>query len=200
MLADDFRRGRTFMHGHEFRRSIRTLISPGFQAIVIYRFGHWLMQQHLVIRLLLKPVFALLFLRMRARWGIELNADARIGKGFVIHHYGGIFVGADVVIGENVALSPGVVLGLAGRGVRRGMPTIGDDVVISPGANISGKVRVGDHARIGANAVVNRDIPDYGLVQLQLMPVVVMRDDAGKNAPRVDAPTGIPGAVPQVEP
>ena len=188
------------MHGHEFRRSIRTLISPGFQAIVIYRFGHWLMQQPLVIRLLLKPVFALLFLRMRARWGIELNADARIGKGFVIHHYGGIFVGADVVIGENVALSPGVVLGLAGRGIRRGMPTIGDDVVISPGANISGKVRVGDHARIGANAVVSRDIPEYGLVQVQLMPVVVMRDVKGGDTPHAEGTVVNPGVVPPVAP
>jgi serine O-acetyltransferase len=201
VLVDDYKRAKTFMHGQEFRRSVRTLISPGFQAIVIYRFGHWLIQQSLALRLLLKPVFGLLFLRMRARWGIELNTDAHIGKGIVIHHYGGIFVGADVVMGENVTLSPGVVLGLAGKGSRRGMPIIGDDVAISPGANISGKVHIGSHSRIGANAVVSRDVPEYGLVQVQLMPIVSMRGLHGNVAPSPgDADAQRTGAPPSVVP
>jgi serine O-acetyltransferase len=62
-------------------------------------------------------------------------------------------------------MSQNVTLGWSGGGKRGGTPIIGNDVHIAPGANISGKIRIGNNARIGANAVVSRNVPDNTLVQ-----------------------------------
>jgi serine O-acetyltransferase len=92
------------------------------------------------------------------RYGIDISRDARIGSGFYIGHFGGIFVNADVVIGANCNISQGVTLGRQNRGEREGCPTIGDAVYIAPGAKIIGRITVGDRAAVGANAVVVADV------------------------------------------
>jgi serine O-acetyltransferase len=92
------------------------------------------------------------------RYGIDVSRDARIGSGFYIGHFGGIFVNADVVIGDNCNISQGVTLGRQNRGDREGCPIIGNNVYIAPGAKIIGRVTVGDRAAVGANAVVVGDV------------------------------------------
>lgn len=92
------------------------------------------------------------------RYGIDISRDARIGSGFYIGHFGGIFVNAEVVIGDNCNISQGVTLGRQNRGEREGCPTIGNNVYIAPGAKIIGRVTVGDRAAVGANAVVVSDV------------------------------------------
>jgi serine O-acetyltransferase len=92
------------------------------------------------------------------RYGIDISRDARIGSGFYIGHFGGIFVNAEVVIGDNCNISQGVTLGRQNRGEREGCPTIGDNVYIAPGAKIIGRISVGDRAAVGANAVVVSDV------------------------------------------
>ena len=57
-----------------------------------------------------------------------------------------------------------VTIGRSGHGENYGMPVIGDDVYIAPGAKLFGKIRVGDNVKIGANAVVHRDVPDNAVV------------------------------------
>jgi serine O-acetyltransferase len=86
--------------------------------------------------------------------GISISSTAEIGPGLYIGHFGGIFVGAGVRIGEDCNLSQQVTLGLAASG----SPVLGDRVYVAPGAKVSGAVTVGDDARIGANAVVVRDV------------------------------------------
>jgi len=100
---------------------------------------------------------------------------ANIGKGLHIFHFGGIFVGEQVVIGENCYLSHDVRIGLAGEGRRRGAPTIGNNVYIAPGAKIAGRINIGNNVKIGANAVVTKDVPDNALVQVQSMQVVTFQ-------------------------
>jgi len=92
------------------------------------------------------------------RYGIDISRDARIGSGLYIGHFGGIFVNAEVVIGDNCNISQGVTLGRQNRGEREGCPTIGNNVYIAPGAKIIGRVTVGDRAAVGANAVVVSDV------------------------------------------
>ena len=92
------------------------------------------------------------------RYGIDISRDARIGSGFYIGHFGGIFVNAEVVIGDNCNISQGVTLGRQNRGEREGCPTIGDNVYIAPGAKIIGRISIGDRAAVGANAVVVSDV------------------------------------------
>jgi serine O-acetyltransferase len=172
MLKDDLKRSYNLTEGNPLRRVFECYRSPGVHAVVVFRFGQWILRQNLLVRILLKPVYAFLNHYKMSKWGILLAPRATIGKGFHIFHFGGIFVGEQVTIGENCSLSHDVTIGLSGEGSRRGAPTIGDNVYIAPGANISGRIRVGNNVKIGANAVVGRDVPDNALVQVPPMRVV----------------------------
>lgn len=96
--------------------------------------------------------------------GIHLPHAAVIGAGLYIGHYGNIFVNPGATLGKNCNLAQGVTLGVAGEGVLRGAPTLGDEVHAGPNAVIAGKVRVGDHAMIGASSLVLSDVPPHAVV------------------------------------
>jgi serine O-acetyltransferase len=152
-----------------------------------YRFGRWLTSQPVPIRWGLKPFYLWMFRRVRMKWGIELNHEADIGPGFLIFHYGGIFVGSRVVIGANCSISHDVTIGLSGRGPRRGAPRLGDNVYVAPGANISGKIEVGANSRIGANVVLDRSVPAGSLVQMP-SPRIVAFPSLYNRAPEAGLP------------
>jgi serine O-acetyltransferase len=138
--------------------------TPGVHAVAVLRFGQWLSRQNRVIKLFLTPVYVVENHRIRARWGIDIDRRAVIGEGFRIGHFGGIVVSGEAVIGRNVHISQGVTIGVSGQGEKSGCPIIGDDVYLAPGAKLFGKIRVGNNAKIGANAVVHKDIPDNAVV------------------------------------
>lgn len=96
--------------------------------------------------------------------GIDISFNTKIGKGLYIGHFGCIVVHKDVIIGDFCNLSQGVTIGEGGRPGHRGTPTIGNRVYIAPGAKIFGRLSIGDNVAIGANAVVNKDIPDNAVV------------------------------------
>jgi serine O-acetyltransferase len=139
-------------------------LSPGAQAVVVYRFGHWLLQQQRAARLFLDPLYAILAIAVRVLWGIEISRHARIGAGLYIAHAGGLVIAKNAVLGANCNLSHDVTIGRSGHGESYGVPVIGDDVYIAPGAKLFGKIRVGNNVKIGANAVVHRDVPDNAVV------------------------------------
>ena len=172
MLKYDLKRSYSLTPGKPLRRVFECYRSPGVRAVIVFRFGQWRLRQNLLIRILLKPFYAFMNHCIMARWGILLAPRTKIGKGLHIFHFGGIFISEQVTIGENCSLSHDVTIGLSGEGSRRGAPTIGDNVYIAPGANISGKIHIGNNVKIGANAVVARDVPDNALVQLPPMRVV----------------------------
>jgi len=157
--------------------------SPGVHAVIVYRFGHWLLSQPRFFRLLLTPLYWLLDHRIRAKWGIQIQPEATIGEGFHIHHFGGIFVSGYAVIGRDFTLSHDVTIGAAGEGERRGAPTMGDNVFIAPGAKVNGKITIGKNVRIGPNAVVIRSVPDNALVHLPKMQVVTFSNFGDQPPP-----------------
>ncbi len=165
MVKKDLLRQYELTKGSRLHRIIMCCRAQGLHAVVIFRFGHWLLGKSLPVKLLLKPLHVVLNHRMMSKWGIQIGVETRIGEGFLIFHYGGIFVGPEAVIGDNVSISHNVTIGLAGEGKRRGAPIIGNNVYIAPGANVSGRIRIGNNVRIGANTVVSRDVPDNALVQ-----------------------------------
>lgn len=172
-------------------RALRVcLTGPGSQAIAAYRFAHWLRGQPAWLRALLLPLRALLSSWVQIAWGIELNRAARIGPGLYIGHFGGITVGAHVVAGRNLSLSHGVTIGASGQGERRGSPVIGDDVYIAPGAKVFGPIRIGHNVKIGANAVVHRDVPDHAVIAAPPFEIVSFRG----NRPRADTAETQPAA------
>ena len=98
------------------------------------------------------------------KYDISISYYTRIGSGLQIGHTGGIVVASSAIIGKNCNLSHQVTIGVTRRGDRAGAPTIGDNVYIGPGAKIIGNVKIGNHAAIGANCVVTKDVPDHAVV------------------------------------
>lgn len=146
--------------GKRFHHWLRT---PGFCYLLHLRWCVYL-QQHPLLRFGPSQLAGLWLDRLTIRYGISIPIATRIGPGFYIGHFGGIFINPEVTFGRNCNISQGVTIGVSGRGEKRGCPVIGDNVYIGPGAKIIGPVRVGNHAAIGANCVVTRDVPDHGVV------------------------------------
>jgi len=164
MLKKDLERYYNMKKGSKFKRLVGCYRTPGVHAIIIFRFGEWLRSKNFMLKLLLLPIYHMQHHRMISRWGISLERGTDIGEGFYVGHYGGIFVSAEAKIGKNVNISQGVTIGVAGHGAKRGSPTIGDNVYIAPGAKIFGKIQIGNNVKIGANAVVYKDIPEGATV------------------------------------
>ncbi len=115
--------------------------------------------------------------RMRLRWlarlvahvgrtltGIEIHPAAQIGPGFFIDHGMGVVIGETAEIGQNVTLYHGVTLGGTSWNKGKRHPTLEDDVVVGAGAKILGPIRIGARTRVGANAVVVKDVPPDSVV------------------------------------
>ena len=103
---------------------------------------------------------------VRVMWGIELPRSATIGPGLYIGHFGGITISPGARIGKNCNISQQVTIGVSGKDGNRGVPVIGDNVYIAPGARLFGKISIGNNCKIGANAVVYKSIPDNAIVVL----------------------------------
>lgn len=139
------------------------LDEPGFRFTFWLRMAACLQQRSALLR----PFYWLSRWQRRRyeiRYGISIPCGADIGPGLFIGHFGGIVVHPQARIGRCCNLSNGVTIGQANRGVRKGCPVIGDCVFIGPGAKILGKVIVGSHVAVGANAVVTTDVEDNQVV------------------------------------
>lgn len=125
------------------------------------------------------PMARLVLWHYKFKLGISIPHSTEIGSGFYIGHFGGIVVNGNVRIGRNCNLSHGVTIGQANRGARKGVPVIGDNVFIGPGAMIFGSVRIGNNAAIGANSVVTRDVEDNAVVACPPAAVVSFESSMG---------------------
>ena len=130
----------------------------GVHAVWNHRIAHWFW------RIKLKSFARWLAQISRFFTGIEIHPASKIGNGLFIDHGMGVVIGETSVIGNNVTMYHGVTLG--GVSLKKGKrhPTIGDDVVIGAGAQILGAITVGSCSRIGANAVVVKDVPPDSVV------------------------------------
>jgi serine O-acetyltransferase len=179
MVREDFHKAYRLTKGSKARRGLECLRSPGFRAVVLYRIRHWLNDQSFILRLFLRPLVAIPAHRMRWKWGIDISADARIGPGFQIIHYGGIFIASDVVAGSNLTITHDITFGYSKAKNIQGFPTLGNNVYIAPGAKLAGRIHIGDNVKIGANAVVEKDVPDNAVVQVRPALIVTYSDHPG---------------------
>ena len=103
--------------------------------------------------------------------GIEIHPKAKIGKNLFIDHGMGVVIGETSEIGDNVTIYHMVTLGGIApsinsngqRNIKR-HPTIEDDVVIGSGAQVLGPVKIGRFSKIGANAVITKDVPEKAVM------------------------------------
>ena len=146
-------------------RLLVVFLWPGFHAVFLHRIAHFFWKRKL-LRVISRCISA--FSRFMTL--VDIHPAAQIDSGFVIDHGAGVVIGETAKIGKNVTLYHGVTLGGVSPSVNSasqiGMkrhPTIGDDVIIGSGAAILGSIYVGNLARIGSNAVVNKDVPDQAI-------------------------------------
>lgn len=134
------------------------LCYPGLHAMWGHRLTHWMWLRGW---------------RLSARWlsqlargltGIEIHPGATIGSGFFIDHGMGVVIGETAELGADVTLYHGVTLG--GTSWKKGKrhPTLEDGVVVGAGAKILGAITIGANSRVGANAVVVKNVPPNSVV------------------------------------
>ena len=137
------------------------LTYPGVKAVFFHKFAHlfYVAGFDLIARLIAQTI--------RFFTGIEIHPGAKIGKNLFIDHGMGVVIGETSEIGDNVTIYHAVTLGGSSPSIdserqrhEKRHPTIGNDVVIGSGAQIIGPVKVGNGARIAANAVVVKDVPE----------------------------------------
>ena len=132
------------------------LLYPGVLALGLHRVAHWLYGGELYFLARLVNHLS------RFLTAIDIHPGAKIGGNFFIDH-GFVVIGESADIGDEVTIYQHVTLGgtnpTSGEGGKR-HPTIGDGVIIGSGAQVLGPITVGARARIGANAVVTRDVPE----------------------------------------
>ena len=130
----------------------------GLHAELYYRVAHWLYLHRL--RFLARWVSQL----AKRRTGVEIHPAATIGRRLVIDHGTGIVIGATAEIGDDCLLYQGVTLGGTGAQREKRHPTLGNNVMVGCGAKVLGPFKVGDNARIAANAVVLNEVPPNSTV------------------------------------
>ncbi len=141
------------------------LTYPGVKAVFFHRIANFfsIAKFHLVARIISQ------FSRFLT--GIEIHPNAKIGKNLFLDHGMGVVIGETSDIGDNVTIYHMATLGGIApsinsddqRNVKR-HPTLKENVVVGSGAQILGPVVVGKNAKIGANAVVTKDVPENAVM------------------------------------
>lgn len=129
------------------------LLTPGFKAIISYKISHYFYQKKhfLIARYLMN--------RCKRKTGIEIHPGATIGKRLFIDHGTGLVIGETTIIKDDVTIFHGVTLGTTGKDSGKRHPTIESNVLIGAGAKILGNITIGKSSKIGANAVILKNIP-----------------------------------------
>ena len=141
------------------------LTYPGVKAIFFHRIANFFSKAGLTL------IARIVSQSSRFLTGIEIHPEAKIGKNFFIDHGMGVVIGETSKIEDNVTLYHSVTLGgispSINSGEQRGIkrhPTLKNNVVVGSGAQILGPIIVGKFAKIGANAVVTRDVPEHAIM------------------------------------
>jgi len=140
------------------KRVSEVFLYASFHAIIRHRIAHWFYKR--------KWFFLARWISQRAtrKTGIEIHPGATIGDRLFIDHGLGVVIGETAIIGDDVTIYQGVTLGGTGKEKGKRHPTIGDNVMISAGAKVLGSFTVGADSKIGAGAVVLKEVPENSTV------------------------------------
>jgi serine O-acetyltransferase len=110
-----------------------------------------------------KAFFNFIRFKLRRKYGLEIN-KAHIGRGFRIVHGFNITISDKAILGKNVTIFKGAVIGESFRGLKKGAPYIKNNVWIGPNVAVVGAVTIGNDVLIASNSFVNFDVPDHSVV------------------------------------
>ena len=159
----------------DLRADREGLISLGFWALQVYRFGH--LRYRFSSKLVRYPlgVLHILFAKLaEIVCGVTIGVSASIGRRLIIEHSGSIVIHGNSVIGDDCIIRQGVTIGNKRMDDPFGAPVLGNRVNVGAGAKILGRVHIGNDVEIGANAVVICDVPD-GAIAVGIPARIVMR-------------------------
>ena len=131
---------------------------PGVHAIWGHRISQWLWNRGARLAARVFAEFT------RILTGVEIHPGAVLGSGLFIDHATGVVIGETAEVGDDVTIYHGVTLGGTGAETGKRHPTVGDRVIIGAGAKVLGPIKIGDDSRIGANAVVVKEVPSSSVV------------------------------------
>lgn len=134
--------------------------TPGVRFILVHR----LLQYYKLKTKFMATPFYLLNKHLKVKYGYDISFRTQIGPGFYLGHFGGVVIHGDSIIGKNCNISQNVTIGVSNHGPGKGTPILGDNVFVGPGAVIIGSIRIGNNVTVGANTVVNFDVPDFSTV------------------------------------
>ena len=152
------------------------LTYAGVHALSWYRVAHFLYKIKLKLLARMVSQFA------RFLTGIEIHPAAKIEGGVFIDHGMGVVIGETAEVHKGTVIYQGVTLGGTGKERGKRHPTIMENVVISAGAKVLGGFTVGKGAKIGAGAVVLKEVPPYATVVGIPGRVVKIRTPEGEEA------------------
>lgn len=129
------------------------LCYPGLHALWFHKIAHWFwVRNHKLIGRFISHL-------NRFFTGIEIHPGAQIGRRFFIDHGMGVVIGETTIVGDDVLLYKGVVLGGTSLEAKKRHPTIGDNVVVGTNAIVLGDITIGENCKIGAGSVVTKPAP-----------------------------------------
>lgn len=129
------------------------LCYPGLHALWFHKIAHWFwIRNHKLIGRFISHL-------NRFFTGIEIHPGAQIGRRFFIDHGMGVVIGETTIVGDDVLLYKGVVLGGTSLEAKKRHPTIGNNVVVGTNAIVLGDITIGDNCKIGAGSVVTKPAP-----------------------------------------
>ena len=129
------------------------LCYPGVYALLMHRISHFLWNHSLKLIARINSTLA------RFLTGIEIQPGAQIGKRVFIDHGMGIVIGETTIVGDDVLIYQGVILGGTTTQKTKRHPTIEKGVIIGAGAKVMGNITIGEYSKIGTGAVVLKDVP-----------------------------------------
>ena len=140
--------------------------TQGLWAIFVYRISNSIYKSKLP-SIIKKPLLLLSIIFQK--WieiiaGISIPYSCIIGQSFYIGHFGGIIINANAKIGNNCNISQGVTIGVSGRGDKRGVPVLGDNIYVGANAVLAGKIIIGSNCAIAANSLVVESLSDSSTV------------------------------------
>ena len=144
--------------GHK-TSSLSCFFSPTLKYLKAFRYAQYYRNNYIIFRYYKAKLFFL-----GRRYFIQIPWNTKIGRGFYVGHMGSIIVNPNAIIGDNVNVAPGMVIGQTNRGSQKGYPTIGNCVWIGANAVIVGNIHIGDDVLIAPNSYVNFDVPNHSVV------------------------------------
>lgn len=147
--------------GYSFLKVLRILtLNLNARFVFLVRLSYWLDKKKCNI------FYGFVSRYLVTKFGCFIGRHSSIGIGVKFPHPNGIIIGDKTVIGNNCTIFQQVTFGgrKIGDAVKGNYPSIGDNVVIYAGAKLLGNIKVGNNSIIGANSVVNKDVPPFVIV------------------------------------